>query len=197
MFWLFLCLKFTFTQTNFMNTYIALLRGINVSGQKKILMAEFRELLQKNGFSNVQTYIQSGNVVFDSPNTDINGIASSIENIILNYYDFEVPTLVLKPLQIKLAMDSNPFINDSNIDETKTFFTFLKEQPNKEGIEAFEACSYPNETFILKDKVVYYYCSISYGKAKFTNKLMEKKLGTSATTRNYKTTLKLISMTEQ
>jgi uncharacterized protein (DUF1697 family) len=179
-----------------MDTYIALLRGINVSGQKKIIMAEFRDLLEVNGFSKVKTYIQSGNVVFDYESVDQNLIASKMEQIIVSHYGFEVPILVLTPEELKQALTSNPFISDPEIDETNTYFTFLKNQPSLKGITDFEACSYPNETFILREKVVYYYCTIGFGKAKFTNKLMEKKLGTRATTRNYKTTLKLISMTQ-
>mgnify|MGYP000231363374 CR=1 FL=1 len=179
-----------------MNTYIALLRGINVSGQKKILMAEFRILLEKNGFLNVQTYIQSGNVVFNSPATDVHELASQMEQVISIQYGFEVPTLVLSPQEIRLAVEQNPFKENPSMDETQTYFTFLKEQPSKEGIQAFEATSYPEETFILKDKVVYYSCAIGFGKAKFTNRMMEKKLGTRSTTRNNKTIQKLISMTQ-
>lgn len=179
-----------------MNTYIALLRGINVAGQKKILMAEFRAILEKNGFLQVQTYIQSGNVVFNHPSNDVNEIATLLEKVIETQYQFQVPTLVITPEEIQQAVLKNPFITHPDIDETTTYFTFLKDHPTPDGVTAFEACSYPNETFILQNKVVYYHCKLGYGKAKFTNKLMEKKLGTRATTRNFKTTMKLISMTQ-
>ncbi|MGB0806951.1 MAG: DUF1697 domain-containing protein [Salibacteraceae bacterium] len=178
------------------NTYIALLRGINVSGQKKILMAEFRELLSKNGFENVRTYIQSGNVVFESDSSNPNKLGTKIESVIAEHYGFEVPTLILMPDEIEKAVLENPFIKNNAINEEETYFTFLKEEPQPENITQFNEVSYPGETFELIGKVVYYHCSIGYGKAKFTNKMMEKKLGTRATTRNYKTTLKLINMTK-
>ena len=179
-----------------MNTYIALLRGINVAGKKKILMAELRELLSQNKFENVQTYIQSGNVVFNHPSNQPEKLSLLIEQVISSHYGFDVPTLVLLPQEIKKAIKQNPFITHLEIEESQTYFTFLKSLPNQENIDDFNTCNYPNETFIIKEKVVYYYCSTGYGKAKLTNKVMENKLNTRATTRNYKTTLKLISMSE-
>ena len=178
------------------NTYIALLRGINVSGQKKILMAEFRELLSKNGFENVRTYIQSGNVVFESDQSDTNELAIKMQDLIATNYGFEVPTLILTPKAIQQAVEENPFIQHKDINEEETYFTFLKEIPLPENISIFNEVNYSGETFELVEKVVYYHCAIGYGKAKFTNKMMEKKLGTRATTRNYKTTMKLINMTK-
>lgn len=179
-----------------MKTYIALLRGINVSGQKKILMAEFRDLLENNGFEKVHTYIQSGNIIFNHASTNHFDLSNEMEQIISKHYGFDVPVVVLYPEEIRAAMNANPFLSNPAIDETQTYFTFLKDTPSTAGVKAFEACNYPGETFILIDKMVYYFTSIGYGKAKFTNKIMEKKLGVPATTRNYKTTLKLISMTQ-
>lgn len=176
------------------NTYIALLRGINVSGQKKILMAEFRELLSKKGFENVRTYIQSGNVIFESSETSTVDLGARMESVIAEHYNFEVPTLVLTPSEMEDAVENNSFIQSKDINEEETYFTFLKDKPEPENILKFKEVSYPGETFELLKKVVYYHCSIGYGKAKFTNKMMEKKLGTRATTRNYKTTMKLINM---
>ena len=77
-----------------MNTYIALLKGINVGGHKKVPMADLRELLSKSGFENVQTYIQSGNVILQSNNSDISKIESDIEKSIEDYFGFEVSVLV-------------------------------------------------------------------------------------------------------
>ena len=178
------------------NTYIALLRGINVSGQKKILMAEFREMLSTNGFENVRTYIQSGNVVFESDQSDANELGIKMEGLIVKHYGFEVPTLILTPQAMEQAVAENPFIQNKDINDEETYFTFLKESPLPENISIFNEVSYPGETFELVGKVVYYHCAIGYGKAKLTNKMMEKKLGTRATTRNYKTTMKLINMTK-
>ena len=78
-----------------MNTYISLLRGINVSGQKKILMAELKALYEDLGFTNVKTYIQSGNVVFEYKETEASTLQEMIFAKINNHYGFEVPNLIL------------------------------------------------------------------------------------------------------
>ena len=84
-----------------MNRYIVLLRGINVSGQKKIPMVELRELLTKSGFEKVQTYIQSGNVIFQFSETNKQAIALKIHEAVKLHFGFEVPVLVMSPKELK------------------------------------------------------------------------------------------------
>lgn len=179
-----------------MNTYIGLLRGINVGGHKKIIMAEFRALLEKNGFHDVKTYIQSGNIVFKHPDDNINLITSQLENVIQNHYQFEVPTLVLTRTYLDSVFNQNPLINDDSIDETKSIFTFLKTEPDAEKLAELKNVSFPNETIIFGDQAIYFYCSTGYGTAKFTHTFIERKLKVQATSRNYRTTKKLIEMSQ-
>lgn len=177
-----------------MHTYIGLLRGINVGGHKKIIMAEFRDLLEKSGFHDVQTYIQSGNIVFKHPDDRIDLITSQLEDVIKNHYQFEVQTLVLTRTYLDTIFNQNPFINDDSIDETKSVFTFLKTEPDSEKLDELKKVSFPNETIIFGDQVIYFYCSTGYGTAKFTHTFIERKLKVQATSRNYRTTKKLIDM---
>mgnify|MGYP000604145457 CR=1 FL=1 len=177
-----------------MNTYIGLLRGINVGGHKKIIMSEFRELLEKNGFHDVKTYIQSGNMVFKHPENNIDLITNQLEEVIINHYHFEVPTIVLTKTYLDLVFKQNPMIQDTSIDESKSIFTFLKSEPEQEKLTELKKVSFPNETFIFGDRVIYFYCSTGYGTAKFTHTFIERKLKVQATSRNYRTTKKLIEM---
>ena len=172
-----------------MPTYISLLRGINVSGQKKILMADLKGLYEELGFSNVQTYIQSGNVVFETKETTPKKLQELIFNKIQNHYGFEVPNLVLVPEEIEKALNNNPYQ-----DIEKPYFTFLSENPTQENIDALNSISFENEIFELKGKVLYAHYPNGAGRAKMNNNLIERKLKLRATTRNLNTTKKLLEM---
>ncbi len=174
-----------------MKTYIALLRGINVSGQKKILMADLRAILEENGLSNVRTYIQSGNVIFQSRDIKIDELAWKIKQCILSRYGFEVPVLVRTKTQLESILNASPF-KDEKLE--KSYFTILHTIPEKELIKEVSALSYEKEEIFITPECVYGFCETGYGKAKFTNNLFERKLKVSATTRNYRTMVKLIAM---
>ncbi len=173
-----------------MNTFIILLRGINVSGQKKVPMAELRGLLEKNGFQDVKTYIQSGNVVLRSL-FDAEVTALKIQQAIENYFGFQVSVLAKSPQEFQQIFDDCPF--DQNKKE-KSYFTLLFNVPNKELVNTVSKISYPNEEFIIDEACIYFYCSTGYGRAKCSNNFFEKKLKTTATSRNYKTMMKLLSL---
>jgi uncharacterized protein (DUF1697 family) len=177
-----------------MKTYIALLRGVNVSGQNKIPMAELRDLLSKSGFENVQTYIQSGNVVFQSKDGNSEVIENTIQLGIMAHFGFEVPVLV------KTSNEIQTILNDCPLSEEKienSYFTLLHSFPNKELVQAILKETYPNETFHIINDYVYFYSSEGYGKAKCNNNFFERKLKVSATTRNYKTMIKLLSLSAE
>jgi len=174
-----------------MINYVALLRDINVSGQKKILMAELREVLTKSGIENVQTYIQSGNIIFQSLETDKSTLALKIHNAIKLYFGFEVPVLVLTSLELKNIFDSSPFPKEK---KENSYFVMLYSKADRNLVDDISELSYPNEEFKITDKAIYFYCSVGYGKAKLGNNFFERKLKVTATARNYKTMVKLLSL---
>ncbi|MEL0455066.1 DUF1697 domain-containing protein [Flavobacteriaceae bacterium SZ-1-7] len=174
-----------------MNTYVALLRGINVSGQKKVPMAELRELLSKAGLKDVQTYIQSGNVVFRSSENEAEKLALRIQNTIEKHFGFEVPTLVKSPKELQQIFDACPFPED---EKTESYFMLLFASPSKALVDEVSKISYSNETFVITDDCVYLYSSVGYGNAKCNNNFFERKLKITATARNYKTMVKLLSL---
>ena len=180
-----------------MEKYIALLRGINVSGQKKIKMAEFRELLTENGMQNVQTYIQSGNILFDHKATEPNNLANWIHEIILEKYGFEVPTLVLTPGDLKKAISGNPFQHDPEKDNKRFYFTFLKDVPDPDLVAKLLESDYSPEEIVIDDRVIHFYSPDSYGRAKMNNNFLERKLKVQATTRNWRSVHVLLEMSAQ
>lgn len=169
--------------------YIAILRGINVSGSKKLPMAELRSLLSKLSFSDVQTYIQSGNVVFQSDEKDQIKLGNQIAEAIKKQYDYDVPVLVKTIAEWKIAIANNPFTAE---DIAKQAITFLATKP---AIATFEIDS-KEDRFEIINTEVYLYCPNGFGRSKLTNNLFERKLKTQATTRNYKTIYKLLDLAE-
>ncbi|OFY91714.1 MAG: hypothetical protein A3K10_14210 [Bacteroidetes bacterium RIFCSPLOWO2_12_FULL_31_6] len=173
-----------------MKTYISILRGINVSGQKMIKMADLKVLYEELGFKKVQTYIQSGNVVFEYQETEGNTLEKMIFDKILSHYGFEVPNLILTPKDIEEALKNNPFQQYE-----KMYFTFLNEIPKSENIEKLSGFNFVDEHYEVIGKVVYFYCPNGYGNAKMNNNFFENKLKVKATTRNLNTVKKLLEMT--
>ncbi|WP_203255926.1 DUF1697 domain-containing protein [Hyunsoonleella ulvae] len=174
-----------------MTKYIALLRGINVSGQKKIPMVDLRELLTKSGLEDVQTYIQSGNVIFKSLEKDKVELEHIIHEAITSYFGFEVPVLVLTPETLKQIFDDCPFPQEK---KENSYFMMLYSKADKILVDSVSQLSYPNEEFKITDRAVYFYCSTGYGTAKFSNNFFERKLKITATARNYKTMVKLMKL---
>lgn len=168
-----------------MKTFVALLRGINVSGQRMINMKELKALFQKGGFQNVMTYIQSGNIVFGSEETTKN-LEKNIADIIKNHYGFEVPVLVLTEENIGKIIKNNPY-NNGKKDITKLHVTLLDDTPDAKLLASTRDEKYQSDEFTIDEKIIYLYCPDGYGMTKFSTMFFEKKLGVTATTRNWKT----------
>ncbi len=177
-----------------MKTYIALLRGINVGGHKKVPMAELRELLTKSGLENVQTYIQSGNVIFQSTSNESKELEASIRKSILDYFGFEVPVLVRTREDLKTIFDDCPFPEEKKVN---SYFTMLSEIPDKALVAEASQKTYPDEEYVILNDCIYFFCANGYGNAKFNLNFFERKLKVNATSRNYKTMVKLLSLSQK
>ena len=176
-----------------MTKYIAILRGINVGGKRKILMADLKELFIEIGFADIQTYIQSGNIIFNTKRKDDNiELANKIEQSIAKNYDFKVPVIVRNVEELNEAISNNPFFEKNDIE--RLHLTFLKEVPETEKLDKIKTYDYSPDKFEIKDKNVFVYCSGKYSDSKLTNKFFESKLKVLATTRNWKTVLKLLEL---
>ena len=179
-----------------MNTYIALLRGINVSGQKIIKMDELRESLKQLDFAKTQTYIQSGNIIFSCKKTDHLILETKISKLILENWDFEVPVIIRELEELIKIKNGNPFLKDEGIDTSKLHVTFLSNTPKKESINGLSNFKNPSEQFKIIEKEMYFYFPNGVGKSKLTNKLFERKLSVICTSRNWRTVNKLIEIGE-
>ncbi len=177
-----------------MKTYIAFLRAINVGGYRKIKMSDLRKILVSMGFQNVRTYIQSGNVVFDSDKSDPTLLSQSIQEKIESEFGHEVPVMIRTREQLITLIKNNPF-DGKNEDPFRLYITFFLEPPSPEkqkklvdqsnDIEMFEFVN--GDLFSLIDK-------ITDQKVNFSNGFVEKIIGIPGTGRNWKTVNKMIEL---
>ncbi|MEO9512530.1 MAG: DUF1697 domain-containing protein [Flavobacteriaceae bacterium] len=175
-----------------MKTYIALLRGINVSGQKKIKMVDLKKTLENKGLKNVKTYIQSGNISFRYAESNPNLLQDKVQDAILEDFGFDVPTLIVEGDALEKILKANPF--KSEVEEYSLYFVLLKEKPDQILVDEFNALDFVHEDFHITNTCVYLCCKNGYGNAKLNNNLVERKLKVQATTRNLKTMKKLVEM---
>jgi len=169
-----------------MKKFIALLRGINVSGQKKIKMSDLKSLFEEIGFQNVETYIQSGNVIFSSKENSGEKLKSKISSGIKRKFGFDVQIVILAPKEIEYTFKNNPFIKKKKEIE-RLYVTFLSNTPSKENIQKLNSIDYSPEEYIIDEKLIYLFLPNGAGNAKLSNNLFENKLKLNATTRNWKT----------
>ena len=168
------------------------MRGINVGGKRKILMSDLKMLYKELGFSNITTYIQSGNVIFESDSYEPNSyLAQSIEQAIFNIYRFDVPVIVRTAKNIESIISHNPFLHTENVDIERLHLTFLSENPSKGKIEKLRNKNINPDRFEISENNVFVYCSGKYSDSKLTNSFFENGLEVKATTRNWKTVSKL------
>ncbi len=161
-------------------------------------MAHLRELFESLGFSDISTYIQSGNVIFQTSGAlNQRAISEKIEEAILKEFGFEVPVILRTAEELQSTVDGNPFYNISNPEIDRLHLTFLKEPPPPENLEKISNFDFNPDKFAISGREVFVYCSGKYSDSKLSNKFFENKLGTGATTRNWKTVLKLKELTEK
>ena len=177
-----------------MITYIALLRGINVSGHRMIKMEDLKNVLSELNFTNIRTYIQSGNIVFDSEKNDSTYLEKQIEEKILNHFGFQVPVVIRTKSELNKIHDNNPFLRKRSEPADKLHVTFFPEQPEKEYLKKIEGLLFLPDEFMSSGREVYLLCPNGYGRTKLTNQFFENKLKLTATTRNWKTIETLLQM---
>jgi uncharacterized protein (DUF1697 family) len=175
-------------------TTIALLRGINVSGARKLPMAELKALFEELKCAQVRTYIQSGNVVFDRAKGDPSAFAVQVVALIKERYDYDVPVLIRSLAEMELVVTSNPYLKKKGIEQDNLHVTFLAEQPSPVLVEKMAGTTFGNDSFARLGGEVYVHCPDGYGNTKLNNSFFERKLKVSTTTRNWRTVNELVRM---
>lgn len=172
----------------------ALLRGVNVSGKNLIKMSDLRQMFEDEGFRNANTFIQSGNVVFDSDTDDSSDVSKELETAISKMFGYEVPVIIRSNQELTEIIKKNPFASE---DERMLYITFLKESPEKELAAELQEKIIDNDEIRIIDKNAYLLIRGGYGNTKLSNAFIEKKLRAVSTTRNFRTVKKLIELSDQ
>lgn len=175
-----------------MPTWIALLRGINVGGKNKLPMKELVATLQADGFADVSTYIQSGNVVFKSPTCNAERIAAQIAAALTKSHGIDTHVHVVSAAQLNKAVAANPFPIPEN-EGNKLHLNFLEQAPEAPDRDSLDALKNPSESWLLDDNIFYLHAPDGIGRSKIAARA-EKLLGVAATARNWRTVLKLQAM---
>jgi uncharacterized protein (DUF1697 family) len=170
-----------------MSTYISLLRGINVGAQKRLSMETLREIYNELGFDNIRTYVQSGNVIFESMEQNRSDLTDRIESQIEYTCGYHVEVFIRQADEIQRILTSNPFLTDRNEDPAKLHMTFYYQAPALPMLNKLTAPRGTTDEFALAEMAVYLFCPNGYGKSKLSNSFFERKLGILATTRNWNT----------
>ncbi len=178
-----------------MNTYIALLRGINVGGNHKLPMKALAALLEGMGLHNVKTYIQSGNVIFQSERSDVATLEKEITAAIQRDHGFAPQTFVLAAPTLQAALAANPF-PEGEAEPKSLHLFFLDGIPQKLNTDALNAVKKENERFALIDKVFYLHAPDGIGRSKLAE-IAGKGWGVAITARNWRTSATLLAMANE
>lgn len=178
-----------------MAIYVALLRGINVGGNT-LKMERLRALCGELRFTNVRTYMQSGNVIFESSESAASCV-KTLEEKLVGESRLPVSVILRTPKDLENVLKSNPFLKEKAIDETRLYVTFLPKAAPKEGVQKIGLIKAGSDRFEVVGKEIFLHCPDGYGETKLSNTAIEKALGLRTTTRNWNTVNKLLEMAKQ
>jgi uncharacterized protein (DUF1697 family) len=172
---------------------VALLRGINVGGKTRVPMPKLRELFESLGLTDVQSYVQSGNVVFSSKSTKLAAPVASLEEKIAETFRVQVNVLLRTATELgKIAAD-HPFLADES-ELSHLHVVFLRDAPTRAAAGKLDPDRSPPDRFVVKRREIFVHYPNGSGRSKLTLGYFERTLGTIGTARNWKTVLKLHDM---
>jgi uncharacterized protein (DUF1697 family) len=179
-----------------MPVFISLIRGINVGGPTTIKMDALRTLCESLGLRGARTYLQSGNVVFQSKEADPARLARRFQDGIEKTFGLRVEVMLRTTAELRDVIARNPFSSRTGINPSRLLVMFLAREPEQEAVKSFLKLITGPEELRISGKEAYLYYPDGIGHSKLTFTLIEKKLATSGTTRNWNTVTKLLELAE-
>lgn len=176
-------------------TYIALLRGINVGKNKRIAMADLRELLGDLGYGDVKTLLQSGNAVFTARG-DAAAIEARIREAIVERFGFDVAVIVRSASELAKVVAGNP-IKMGERDGSKLHVAFLSAKPAAAKLRDVDPAELVPEEFAVAGREIYLWCKNGVLESKLFPLFSDKRLGVTSTARNWNTVTKLLALTQK
>jgi uncharacterized protein (DUF1697 family) len=179
-----------------MAVIVAMLRGVNVGGHQKVNMETLRTLCSGLGLRGVQTYIQSGNVVFHEDSGDAVGSAGKLEDAIEKKFGFRVGVVVRTLAEMRKVIANNPFAGRSEVEPNRLLVVFLASAPTRQIREQVLAVACGPEELHMKGREMYIYYPNGMARPTIPMARIEKMLGCPSTGRNWNTVNKLLAMGE-
>jgi uncharacterized protein (DUF1697 family) len=170
-----------------MPIYVSMLRGINVGGHKTIKMDQLRASFEALGFEQVQTYIQSGNVVFKTVKTSTSGLSKRIEERILADFGFSASVISRTSIEMEEAIADNPFLNKPGIDSEKLHVMFLSEAPEPAAMKKLADLMAAPDLCCGLGKEIHFYLPNGVSKSVLMKTPVDRILAVVTTMRNWKT----------
>ncbi|NGM84322.1 DUF1697 domain-containing protein [Paenibacillus sp. 7124] len=177
-----------------MGKYIALIRGINVGGNKIVKMQDLKTMLQSLGFQKVKTYIQSGNVALDGGDTDAEAVRGSIEKGISDTFGFDASVIIRTAEEVKAVIANNPFELTEPEEFKRLYVSFLAGELTEEALERLRPYEDGVDKLRVIGKEMYILYSTKVSDSPLFKVPLEKIMGVSATSRNWNTVNKLAAM---
>ena len=179
-----------------MKTHLALLRGINVSGHNRIKMEMFKSALEGIGFTNVVTYIQSGNVFVSTPEESPSKVGFLIKQEIYKTFGHDVPVVVIGKVDLETCLLSNPFLKEKEVDTKKLYVSFVSMALKSDRIHDLKISNIKPDEVHIDGSRIYIKYAFSPAKTRLDNNYIEKKLNVVSTIRNWNTVNKLLELYE-
>ena len=174
-----------------MTVHIALLRAINLAGRNPVAMADLRDLLSQLGFQEPRSLLQSGNLVFRSDARSTAALERTLEAEAARRLGLETAFFVRSAAEWKTIVASNPFPEEARRDPQRLLAVCLKDAPGAANVRALREAISGREVVRTEGRTAYIVYPDGVGRSKLTTALLEKKLGTRGTGRNWNTVLKL------
>jgi uncharacterized protein (DUF1697 family) len=179
-----------------MTTFVSLLRGINVGGNKQIRMELLRAVYESLGLAAVRTHLQSGNVVFREDERGAARLPARLEHAIEKRFAFRPAVVVRTGAELREVVGRNPFPDEAERDPSHLLVMFLAAPPRKPAEARLAEANVGPEKFRLSGRELYLYYPNGVGRSKLTNAVIEKRLATVGTARNWNTVTKLLELVE-
>jgi uncharacterized protein (DUF1697 family) len=176
-----------------MTRYLAFLRGINVGGHRKIVMANLRAAVAALGCTEVESFIQSGNVIFTSDHNDAAVLEHRLEDQIRQVFGFDVPAMVRTAEEVVAVVGAEPFGTAADHPEATVYIGFLQQPASVDGSAILRGYQGPIDTVHVAGRHVYWLRRRDLGESVVTLDRVEKALATAATFRNQVTLRKLVA----
>jgi uncharacterized protein (DUF1697 family) len=180
-----------------MSTYLSFLRGVNMTGHNKINMTDLASLYKDMGFTDAETYIQSGNVIFGcNIEAHVSDIASSVEKAILERFGYKIPVMIRTFVDLRKIISFNPYLSEEKFDPSKMAVIFLHDNLMESQIQKVADVNYPPDKFKIIGNEIYTFCPDGFGKTRLYTNFFENRMKVTGTARNWKTIMTIYKIAE-